>query len=320
LNDGNLLKHWRHKLHNKTKLNTDDYSWNELVRLELSGMNVKTNILANYLEISDNEKIGLTDCNVVKLISSTIDDDEYFILGTDGIIYIKKSNNIEAIHELNHVIQIEHNFFYSLALTKEGYVYSFLDDADNIVVTKLKELSDIISITIGTRHVLALNGTGYVYSFGHNNQGLLGLGQYRINILTPTLIPKLKNVKKISAGNCCSLALTNDGKVYCFGLGIYVPTLMKSLDNIINISCGYDTALVLTNDKILYGFRMVGIKSCPSNKFSGYKTLKSIHIPFEYEEILAIGFKWFLISNGGPNTIKVHELEDDKSLVLTYGN
>ena len=74
-------------------------------------------------------------------------------------------------------------------------------------------------------HSLALSDTGEVYSFGGESEGPplgygapLGHGGDEEK-LTPVVIPGLKGVHSVSAGDYTSFAVTNDGVVYGWGSG-----------------------------------------------------------------------------------------------------
>lgn len=91
---------------------------------------------------------------------------------------------------------------------------------------KVEGLYNIKEISCGDFHSLALDKEGKVYSWGGGglsyNKGQLGLGHTR-DIETPTLVESLcgEKIVQISAGGFHSLALTEQGLVYSWGSGIY---------------------------------------------------------------------------------------------------
>jgi uncharacterized repeat protein (TIGR02543 family) len=75
----------------------------------------------------------------------------------------------------------------------------------------------------GDSHSLAVSSTGRVYSWGYNNVGQLGDGT-TTNKSTPTLISFTglqlgETIRKVSAGQFHSLAVTTNGRVYAWGNG-----------------------------------------------------------------------------------------------------
>jgi len=190
--------------------------------------------------------------------------------------YKYKDKNIPTlIPGLNNIIQAIAGSWHSLALTKNGLVYSFgrnqsgqlgLGDTNDrnfpILILGLKNIKQIAT---GSSHTLAVTKDGQVYAFGSNYYGELGLG-HNNQRNTPTLIPGLNNIKQVTAGSQDSLALTEDGQIYSFGYNNYgqlglgdinnrnVPNLIPGLNNIIQVSAGYVHTLALTKDGQVYSF------------------------------------------------------------------
>ena len=176
-----------------------------------------------------------------------------------------------------NIVQILAGGFHTLALTNDGYIYSFgsngegqlgLGDNNNKNVPTLvsKLYNKVIQIAAGFRHSLCLTSDGHIYSFGYNRDGQLGLGDYD-NRNVPILIPNINNIIQISTGVDSSLALSNDGKIYAFGnnfdgqlgLGRYnninIPKLVPlAPNNIIQISAGNNHSLVLRANGQIYAF------------------------------------------------------------------
>ncbi|XP_063305478.1 probable E3 ubiquitin-protein ligase HERC1 isoform X3 [Pelobates fuscus] len=110
---------------------------------------------------------------------------------------------------------------FSVALTKDGHVYTFGQDrliglpegrARNHnrpqLVPGLLGIF-IEDIAVGAEHTLALSSAGEVYAWGSNSEGQLGLGHTN-HVREPTLTTALqgKNIRQISAGRCHSAAWT----------------------------------------------------------------------------------------------------------------
>ncbi|CAB3364272.1 Hypothetical predicted protein [Cloeon dipterum] len=73
----------------------------------------------------------------------------------------------------------------------------------------------------GQHHTLCLDEEGVVYSFGRQDYGRLGLGQQNEPVREITPIPALQGIKciDVACGNVSSFAVTEEGKVYSWGMG-----------------------------------------------------------------------------------------------------
>ncbi|RMB94614.1 hypothetical protein DUI87_29429 [Hirundo rustica rustica] len=110
---------------------------------------------------------------------------------------------------------------FSVALTKDGHVYTFGQDRliglpegrarNHNRPQQVPLLAGVFieDIAVGAEHTLALSSTGDVYAWGSNSEGQLGLGHTN-HVREPTLVTVLqgKNVRQISAGRCHSAAWT----------------------------------------------------------------------------------------------------------------
>ncbi|KAI8063477.1 regulator of chromosome condensation 1/beta-lactamase-inhibitor protein II [Gongronella butleri] len=133
-----------------------------------------------------------------------------------------------------------------------------------------KEIVDIVS---GGLHTLALTSNGKLYSWGCNDQRALGRDTSDDDGFEPGLVEGLDDVviTKIAAGDSISLALTDDGKLYCWGtfrckegqLGfskgkpvqdtaaLFTPLASH---NIIDIAAGTDHCLALADNGDVYSW------------------------------------------------------------------
>ncbi|XP_075998043.1 putative E3 ubiquitin-protein ligase HERC3 [Genypterus blacodes] len=171
---------------------------------------------------------------------------------------------------------------HSVALTKDGQVYTWGQDAssklglgkrrpDASSPQYLRSLSGmpLVQIAAGGDQSFALSVSGNVFSWGRNNCGQLGLGD-TTDRQTPTAVHSL-NMKKtiaISCGKDHTTILTKDGAVFTFGSGQYGqlghnsftdelhPRLVAELSEakVIKIACGRHHTLVLTESKQVYAF------------------------------------------------------------------
>lgn len=168
---------------------------------------------------------------------------------------------------------------FMVALDDQGRVYAWGDNSVGIlgVDTSTSYSSTPVQISVtgvkfkavsaGFDHALAISSDGKVYAWGNNDNGQLGNENYR-NHSTPTLVTGLesKNIVAVSAGKRFSLALSEDGKVYAFGLndslqlGIdgesesATPTLISALSTVFitRIKAGIASASAIDADGKLY--------------------------------------------------------------------
>ncbi|XP_018392854.1 PREDICTED: RCC1 and BTB domain-containing protein 1-like [Cyphomyrmex costatus] len=182
-----------------------------------------------------------------------------------------------------------------LFVTKDKMVYALgnnesgcLGTGDNrngyLYPAKIKALceKDIKTFACGSGpNVLALTKDGKIYSWGGNEWGELGTGSYDL-VDTPTLInmPTLEDdmdtmhVVDIACGSHHSVALTESGKVYTWGITKYkikkqnrsisngedivsTPMQVKSIlstKKIVHISCGMTFTMAVTDNGEVYSW------------------------------------------------------------------
>ncbi len=77
-----------------------------------------------------------------------------------------------------------------------------------------------VAISAGADHVLMLASDGNVYAWGNNEYGQLGIDNGGIPLSAPTPVTELadKSIIAVAAGQRFSLALSENGRVYSFGL------------------------------------------------------------------------------------------------------
>lgn len=146
-----------------------------------------------------------------------------------------------------------------------------------------------VSVSAGFDHVLMLGSDGNVYAWGNNEAGQLGTSSGD-TLSTPTLVAGLqgKSIVAVAAGHRFSLALSEGGKVYSFGLNDKLqlgykptakasatPTLIEALSGVFvkQIHAGYDsvTAIDVDGKVYLWGGR--------SNSILGLETPPENHLP-----------------------------------------
>ncbi|XP_041350104.1 uncharacterized protein LOC121369224 isoform X2 [Gigantopelta aegis] len=123
-----------------------------------------------------------------------------------------------------------------------------------------------VSVDCGQYHTLVLTADSQLYSWGWGVHGQLGHSDPE-DRLVPTLIKTLsgKNIVRIAAGYCHSLALTEQGDLYVFGCGYFgqlglgnnlkqsTPVRLHTVDEPITaIGAKYFTSIVVTAGNHVY--------------------------------------------------------------------
>ena len=117
----------------------------------------------------------------------------------------------------------------------------------------------ITQIATGEEHVMALDENGNVWTWGRNNYYQLG-NSNNSQLLVPTKVKELTNIKKIECGNYTSFAIGKLGEVYSFGLnangeggtGSYTNkitvTRAKYVTDAIDIKAGKNHTIILKSN------------------------------------------------------------------------
>ena len=130
-----------------------------------------------------------------------------------------------------------------------------------------------MDMSSGESHILALAEDGTVWAWGDNSYGQCGIAVINgsndgYTVLMPARIDGLSSIKDISAGNCYSIALKDDGTVWVWGNnagGILGngnidkdqhpdPIMVQGLTNVVSISAGDDYALALKDDGTVWAW------------------------------------------------------------------
>ncbi len=128
-----------------------------------------------------------------------------------------------------------------------------------------KELTDIVKIVSGVDHTLALTKDGKVYSWGYNNYGQLGINSKVNQNVANFMLDEngeapIENVIDIAAGNTYSTILKENGEVYAVGENSYgqigdntlvskmVLTQIEEIQNVVQIANGGWHTVMLRGD------------------------------------------------------------------------
>ncbi len=148
--------------------------------------------------------------------------------GQLGIGTLSDKSQPGKISGLSSIIAVAAGARHSLALKlAAGTVYSWgynrsgelgigsrEDQASPQIVMGLPACIDLAA---GNGHSLALTQSGQVYAWGSNYYGQCAHPAKNYILATPRLVPGLRNVVAIGAGDHHSLALTRDGSVWAWG-------------------------------------------------------------------------------------------------------
>lgn len=80
----------------------------------------------------------------------------------------------------------------------------------------------LFSLSGGQHHTLVVTNDNKCFAIGRTNYGRLGIGDTTeevIDKLTPIDALDKLDVVQLECGECCSFAVTTDGKVYSWGNG-----------------------------------------------------------------------------------------------------
>ncbi len=136
---------------------------------------------------------------------------------------------------------------------------------------KKVDLSEVVAISAGAFHSLALTKNGKVWTWGtyvyepDNSNDLVGLDHAK-----PTQIPGLENIVAISSGNMAAFALKNDGTLWAWGrnasaLGnggsanCITPTQVVTIHDAIALLSHYGHTFAKRQDETLWGW---GYNTC----------------------------------------------------------
>lgn len=93
--------------------------------------------------------------------------------------------------------------------------------SETVFTPQLTTFENVKMISGGQHHTLVITNDNKCFAIGRKDYGRLGLGEVEDEVEKLTLIKDLEevNVVQLECGECCSFALTEDGKAYSWGMG-----------------------------------------------------------------------------------------------------
>ncbi len=204
-------------------------------------------------------KIGITETNTEKIIYVDV--------------YVLEENDIAFP-------QVVTRGYTTVALKSDGTVWTWgqnsegqlgLGDNNNRIAPTKVQIDNVVKIATSGTHTLALKKDGSVFAWGANSAGELGQGDTQssnipMQVKDETGTEMLKDIKEIETASQLSMAVTNDGKVYTWGLGTSgqigigtkvnktLPTKTNGLSNITKIAGGDLSCYALTDEGEVYSW------------------------------------------------------------------
>ncbi len=276
--------------------------------------NVKTPVKVKTVENSVAVDLsGIVKIKAGKNVSFAVDKN--FNLWAWGQGYGKYAVKVTKVE---NVIDITKEY----VLTADQKVYRLSD------MSEIETVEKIIAINEGYDHTVILTENGGAYAIGKNTYGQLGNGTTEDSLTTvvgvrePSGESLLTNIKDIRAGNGNTIAITNDNKVYIWGLSTYgksgqqentsLPVEYTKLNNSMIVSAGYNHTVIANKEGFVWDFGL-GTSGQLGNKENEDSTepvlvgtynittkslMITIHVNEETELGATIDFFNLLIENG----------------------
>jgi alpha-tubulin suppressor-like RCC1 family protein len=175
--------------------------------------------------------------------------------------------------DISDVASVSAGGGHTLALKKSGEVWAWganpLGELGDGSTTSratpgvVSGLPVIIQVAAGTSHSLALATDGSVWAWGDNRSGQVGNGDVTRSEPRASKVSGLPASRAISAGNCHSVALANDGTVWewgteaatlCVGAPRTRPVRIAGLANIVAIAAGSYHTLAVRSDGTVWAW------------------------------------------------------------------
>ncbi|KAG5187127.1 putative regulator of chromosome condensation like protein [Tribonema minus] len=192
---------------------------------------------------------------------------------------VKEPQLVEAVADVLKAVQVGAGENHTAILTDDGEVwacgageYGRLGNggtSDCATPTPVLGLEDkvITRLSVGHAFTLALASTGELYGWGRNDAGQLGLGGgFSMDVYAMENLPRqvaedhalgTKKIVAMAAGHSHACAVTDDGKLYMWGMKRYLePEHMSVMDNetVTDVGCGDKYAAVITQQGDMFTF------------------------------------------------------------------
>lgn len=143
------------------------------------------------------------------------------LLRPDQLI-IKRSKPIEAIWATNYCTFLRESItdtIWAVGLNNYWQLAHY-KEVDRVLLPIKTNLKDVLRIAGGQHHTIVLDNKLRCFVVGRAEYGRLGLGDIKEGVSKLAEIPKITGkVNYVNCGECCSYAITNDGKLYTWGMG-----------------------------------------------------------------------------------------------------
>ncbi|KPA12012.1 BNR repeat domain protein [Candidatus Magnetomorum sp. HK-1] len=189
-------------------------------------------------------------------------------------------NVINIVSGANHALLLtEDNQLWAWGKNDQGQLGDNTRTNQNhpVRVTGVYQEYAIIQIAAGDSHSMLLFENGQVWTWGDNTSGQLGIGSIvssiiPVRVLQANSSDPLENIVSISAGAFHSMALSNEGHIWTFGLNangqlgnggpIYTTSPIKVqhpdkrtvLSNIGQIAAGTDHSMAFQNNGVIWSW------------------------------------------------------------------
>ncbi|ULU13324.1 hypothetical protein L3Y34_016077 [Caenorhabditis briggsae] len=157
------------------------------------------------------------------------DDGRVFAWGSNEHGQLGMENTItwqempKRINQLNEVVQVASGSDHCIALTEDGRVYVWGEQADGRCIHHPELVEHLNAIPIvrveaGARHCVAISASGAVFTWGQNNSGELGMDDFRpqTSVHHVTQMDGL-GVVEAACGDNHTILLTHCGRTFSFG-------------------------------------------------------------------------------------------------------
>lgn len=212
----------------------------------------------------------------VKLLLITLN--EYYIPNLFIFLFKFQSFSTFVRNRVNGVVfGFGLNNYNQLGLAKKN--------TETVFAPQLTTFENVKMITGGQHHTLVLTNDNKCFAIGRKEYGRLGLGDIEEDVekLTPIKTLDSFNVTQLECGECCSFAVTDDGKAYSWGMGSnqqlgvgsdedqFEPVLLTGAQvrekHVIRVSSGGQHTLFIAAESIIQtnGIHKESIK-CNGNK------------------------------------------------------